>query len=308
MRLIRGNDPFAQLSAPSSRLGLPNGFLMHFGPALRAIAGIAILSVMDAVIKGMAAYYPIFQVTFLRFVCGTIVATGVILVTRPGWPSRETVIANGLRSIVAVLTATTFFYALGQLPLAETLVLSFLAPMFVAFFGMLLLKERVDSRIVGALVVGFLGTLIVVLGESGSSHAERSWSGVAAALASAVFYALSVVLLRQRAQRDQFIHIVLFQNLGPMLLISPFGLAVWQQPTAPHMAWFLVMGTLGVIGHILMATAFAKAEAARLASLEYTALIWATVIGYGVFNEVPTLATFIGGALIVGAALITSRH
>jgi S-adenosylmethionine uptake transporter len=281
---------------------------MHFGPALRATAGIAVLSVMDAVIKGMAPYYPIVQVALLRFACGSLVAAAVVMATRPGWPSRETAVANSMRSVVAVLTATTFFYALGQLPLAETLVLSFLAPTFVALFGILLLKERVDSRIVGALAVGFLGTLVVVVGGADADGPARSLSGVAAALASAVLYALSIVLLRQRAQRDKVMHIVIFQNVGPMLLIAPFGLAAWQTPTLPHLAWFMSMGLLGVIGHLLLTTAFAKAEAARLAPLEYTALIWAVLIGYGVFHEVPTLATFAGGALIVGAALITSRR
>jgi drug/metabolite transporter (DMT)-like permease len=281
---------------------------MHFGPAIRATAGIAVLSVMDAVIKGMAPHYPIVQVAFLRFVCGTIIATGVVLAIRPGWPSRETVAANAMRSVVGVLTATTFFYALGQLPLAETLVLSFLAPTFVALLSMLLLKERVDGRIVGALAVGFMGTLIVVVGGAEGEGPARSLTGVAAALASAVFYALSIVLLRQRAQRDKFMHIVIFQNAGPMLLIAPFGLAAWQPPTAAHLAWFLLMGILGVMGHVLMTTAFAKSEAARLAPLEYTALIWAVLIGYGVFHEVPTLATFAGGALIIGAALLTSRR
>jgi drug/metabolite transporter (DMT)-like permease len=280
---------------------------MHFGPVLRATAGIAVLSAMDAVIKGMAAHYPIFQVTLLRFACGTLVATGVAAAMRPGWPSRETVVANALRSVVAVLTATTFFYALGQLPLAETLVLSFLAPTFVALFGMLLLEEPVDRRIVGALAVGFAGTVVVALGGGGDG-ATRSWSGVAAAFASAVFYALSVVLLRQRAQRDKFIHIVIFQNVGPMLLVFPFGAAVWQPVVGPHLAWFLLMGVLGVIGHVLMATAFAKARAARLAPLEYTALIWAALIGYAAFGEIPTLATLGGGTLIIGAALITSRR
>jgi drug/metabolite transporter (DMT)-like permease len=281
---------------------------MYFGPVLRATAGIAFLSVMDAVIKGMAAHYPTFQVTFLRFASGSLVIAAVVVALRPGWPTRETVIANGLRSVVAVVTATTFFYALGELPLAETLVLSFMAPMFVALFGVILLKERVDGRIIGALIAGFVGTLVVVLGQAGGSDAPRSWTGVAAALASAVFYAFSVVLLRQRAQRDKFIHIVMFQNIGPMLLVSPFGLTVWQAPTLTHLGWFMVMGVLGVIGHVLLTSAFAKAEAARLAPLEYTALIWAAVIGYAAFGEVPTLATLTGGVLIIGAALATSRR
>lgn len=280
---------------------------MTFGPALRAVAGIAVLSAMDAVIKGLSAHYPTFQVALMRFAFGSLMAIAVAAATRPGWPSRETVVANGMRSVVAVLTASTFFYALGQLPLAETLVLSFLAPSFVALLGLVILREPVGLRIVGALAVGFAGTLIVAFG-GGEAAGARSLTGVAAALASAVFYALSVVLLRQRAQRDRFMHIVLFQNLGPLLLISPFGLAVWQTPALPHLAWAFVMGILGVAGHILMASAFAKAEAARLAPLEYTALIWAALLGYGVFGEIPTPATAIGGTLIVGAALLTSKR
>lgn len=281
---------------------------MQFGPALRAAAGIAVLSVMDAVIKGMAAHYPIFQVAFLRFACGTLVATGVVAALRPGWPSRETVVANLVRSVAAVVTAVSFFYALGQLPLAETLVLSFLSPMFIALFGVILLRERVDPRIVLAIAVGFGGTLVVVLGQSEGAQAARSWSGVAAALLSAVTYAFSLVLLRQRAQRDKFMHIVFFQNMGPGLLVLPLALVVWQPLNLAHLAWFMLMGVLGVIGHILMATAYARAEAARLAPLEYTALIWAVLIGYGVFSEIPTWATMGGGLLIVLAALLTSRR
>ncbi len=69
-----------------------------------------------------------------------------------------------------------------------------------------------------------------------------------------------------------------------------------------------MMGLLGTTGHILLATAYAKAEAARLAPLEYTALIWAAFIGYGVFHEVPTWATLGGGILIVAAAALASRR
>ena len=145
---------------------------MQFGPVLRAIAGIAVLSVMDAVIKGMAAHYQVFQVTFLRFACGSLVAACVVAVMRPGWPTREAARANAMRSVVAVLTACSFFYALGELPLAETLILSFLAPTFIALFGMLLLKEPVDARIVWALAVGFVGTLVVVLGGEGGQGAD----------------------------------------------------------------------------------------------------------------------------------------
>ena len=91
-------------------------------------------------------------------------------------------------------------------------------------------------------------------------------------------------------------------------LLAPAAMAVWVPPNAAHLGWFFSMGVLGVTGHVLMATAFARAEAARLAPLEYTALIWAALIGYGVFGEVPTLATAAGALLIIGAAAVASRR
>jgi drug/metabolite transporter (DMT)-like permease len=281
---------------------------MQFGPALRATAGIAVLSVMDAFIKGMSAYYPVLQVTFLRFVFGSLVAGIIVAALRPGWPSRPTVIANMIRSVTAAVTASTFFYALSQLPMAETLILSFLSPMFIAFFGLLMLKERVDLRIIGAILLGFVGTLIVVLGQTQEAGAARSWAGVAAALTSAVTYALSLVLLRQRAQKDKLLHIVAFMNMGPLILIAPFGVMVWQPLDPSHLVWFILIGMMAVSGHVLVVTAYAKVEAVRLAPLEYTALIWVAVIGYWSFNEITTWATFGGGALIILGALLTSRR
>ena len=188
---------------------------MKFGPALRAAAGIAVLSIMDAVIKGMSAYYPTFQVAFLRFACGSLVVAGVVAVLRPGWPSRETVAANSIRSVIAVVTAVSFFYALGQLPLAETLVLSFLSPMFIALFGMLLLREKVDTRIVGAIGIGFAGTLSRSRPDGGAGGGPLLDGRRARPCSRSITYALSLVLLRQRAQRDKFLHIVIFQNIGP---------------------------------------------------------------------------------------------
>ncbi|HEX8165604.1 MAG TPA: DMT family transporter [Beijerinckiaceae bacterium] len=281
---------------------------MIVGALARAAAAIAVLSAMDAVIKAMAAKYPIFEVAFLRFAFGLALAGGALALARPGRPSRETVIANAGRAALAVVTATTFFFALGQLPLAEALALTFLSPMFVALFGALMLGERPGRRILAALVAGFAGVLVVVSDQFGAAAETRSLAGVAAALVSAVCYAFGLVLLRARAQRDPMVYIVFFQNLGPALILSPFAYAVWQPPTATDLGAFLLMAALGVGGHFIMTSAFARAEAARLAALEYTALIWAALLGYLVFGEVPTLATLLGAVLIVTGAVVASRR
>jgi drug/metabolite transporter (DMT)-like permease len=180
--------------------------------------------------------------------------------------------------------------------------------MFVALFGVLLLGERADRRILIALAAGFLGVLVVVSDQVGGAERVRSAAGIAAALVSAVCYAFGLVLLRARAQRDRIVHIVLLQNLGAVLILAPAAAMVWRPPSLIDLLFFALIGALGVGGHFLLTSAFARAEAARLATLEYTALIWAAVLGYVFFAEVPTLGTALGAALIVTGAFVASRR
>lgn len=279
-------------------------------PAIaEAVAGIALLSVMDAIIKGVAARYPVVEVAFMRFLVGSVVMAGVVAVVRPGRPSRETLLVNGGRAILVVATATTFFFALSALPLAETLALSFLAPVFIAMFGALILRERIDRRIVGALAAGFAGMVVIVSAKAGGGSLTGTalW-GAIAAVTSAVTYALAMVLLRARAAKDPVVTIVALQNVVPAAILLVPAAIVWVTPTVRDAALFVAVGMLGVSGHLLLACAFAKAEAARLAPLEYTALVWAVILGFAFFGEVPTLSTMAGAALILGGALIASRR
>ena len=107
---------------------------------------------------------------------------------------------------------------------------------------------------------------------------------------------------------DRVETIVFFQNVGPALVLAAPAAAVWVPPHLPDLWLFLAIGCLGTIGHLILATAFARVEAARLAPLEYTALIWAVALGYLFFGEVPSPQTLAGGALIVLGALATARR
>jgi drug/metabolite transporter (DMT)-like permease len=272
-----------------------------------ALAGLALLCAMDALIKGVAQRFPVFEVAFARYLFGSLLILGLAAVARPGWPSAETLRANGLRALLVVITATTFYYALARLPLAETIALSFLSPIFVALAANLVLGETIDRRIVSGLGAGFAGMLVIVAGQTGLSFGG-SFSGVAAVLVSAVTYALSMVLLRARAQTDPVVTIVTIQNVAPAAILLVPALLVWQQPSPADWDVLTLLGTLGVLGHLLMARAYAKAQAARLAPLEYTALLWASLFGFAFFGEVPTPTTLAGAALIIGGAVVASRR
>lgn len=264
---------------------------------------------MDALIKDVTGRYPVVEAAFLRFCFGLLCALVGVAVMRPGWPSRETARANAARSLVVVATSLTFFYSVSVLPLAEAAALAFLAPVFIVLLSMALLGEKVSARIVYSLVLGFAGMLVIVSGKIGArGYSEEALLGAAAAIASALFFAATVVMLRNRAQRDPTVIIVLFHSLGPVVLLAVPASLLWVSPSAMDLAKFALIGTLGFCGHSLLALAFARAEASRLAPLEYTALLWASALGYLAFGDVPGLNTILGALLIaVGAALAHRR-
>jgi S-adenosylmethionine uptake transporter len=132
--------------------------------------------------------------------------------------------------------------------------------------------------------------------------------GAAAVLFSAVAYALNIIVLRHRATRDPLAQIILFQNLGPTLILLVPALWVWVTPTLADLVQFAICGALGVVAHTMLAHAFARIEAATLAPIGYVTLVWGVLLGFLFFAEVPGLATVAGAALIVVGTLITQRR
>ena len=280
---------------------------MTSGTALRAILGIALLTLMDVVIKAQMQQHPFIVALFMRFAMGGVCALAVLAMVRPAFPTRASIIGNTIRIPVVVLTAGSFFYSVSTLPLAEALTLSFLAPVFVALLGAVILKERLDGRILQALGFGLAGMLVMVWPrlQGGISGAEL---GVAAALFSAVSYAFNLILLRRIALKEHPAIIVLFQNAGPALCLVIPAWLYFVPMTTGDLAAYLLAGALGVGGHLFLTSAFARAPASRLAPIEYTALIWASLLGWLVFAEVPPLTTYAGALLIVAGAFAVSRR
>ena len=276
-------------------------------PMVLAVLGIGVLSAMDVLIKGIGARYPTFQLVFLRFAFGLVVLACLWLWMRPARPTREAVKINTLRGFIGLITATSFFYALQTLPLAETIAFSFLSPLFLTAFGVLLLGEALVPRLLVGLAIGFGGMVVMVAGQ-GMSSVTLPMAGVMAAIGSAVTYALSLTLLRQRAQQDALITIVAFQHIVPATLMLVPALLVWVPPTAGDLAIFGVMAAMGVTGHFLMGMAFKRAEASKLAVTEYSALIYAAILGFIFFDEIPGLATLAGTLLIVLGTALAMRE
>jgi drug/metabolite transporter (DMT)-like permease len=297
--------------------------MSRLSPPVLALIAIFILSVMDAMIKGASADFGTLQIVLMRFAMGALVMIFVFTALFPGWPSWETVRVNGLRGFLVVFTALTFFYGLATLPLAEALALSFLSPIFIAGLGIVLLKEQGSRWIVMGLALGTAGMLVMVYGLRADADAPRPLAGILAAIASAFSYGLAIVLLRARATKDPVVTIVFIQHLVPSFIVGFMALVVTlvivpqmadvpqlillKTPTAMDWVWFLGIGICGSIGHFVLALAFSREQAARLAPLDYTSLIWAVLFGYLFFEELPGFSTLVGACLIAMGAYLAGR-
>lgn len=281
--------------------------MTHLKPYIFATLGIGLLTAMDGVVKELMRNLPFIQAVCLRFAMGAIVALAVVAIMRPPVPTRSSVYANLWRVPLVVATASTFFFSVRELPLAEAIALSFLSPLFVALFGLLLLKEHVDRRIVVAIGFGLAG-MLVMLSPKLAAGITGSTPGVVAALAAAVFYALNLILLRKIAQNEHGTIIVAFQNAGPAVLLAIPAFLVWQPVSLQLWGVAALGGLLAVSGHLLVTRAFALATAARVATTEYTGLIWASLVGFVAFGEVPALVTYLGAGFIIAGAWIVSRQ
>ena len=284
--------------------------LPRLGPLfLLAIVAEGMLTLMDALIKELSPRYATLEIAFLRYAFGMVGAVIYALWKRPGWPTRETVAYNGLRAVLIVITATSFFFALARLPLADAIAMSFISPALTALLGAMMLGERLDWRVATALAAGFAGMLLIVGGKLGSTGVgEEVLIGAAAVLVSAVGYSLNLIMLRHRATRDPLAQIILFQNLGPALILAVPAWWVWTTPTAADFAQFASLGTIGVVAHTMLAHAFARIEAARLAPIGYVTLVWGVLFGFLFFADIPGLATIGGAALIVLGTLLAQRR
>lgn len=284
-------------------------WLASLSPVLIAAVAIGILTVMDATIKEATTRFSPLQVAFMRFVFGAAFALTLAVVFRAGWPSAESIRVNALRGVLVSMTAALFFYALSVLPLADAIGVSFASPFFVVLFGALILGERLDRRIWAGLGLGFLGMLVMLGGQIGqSSYSDAAWLGALAAVGSTLTYALAMVLLRARANKDSILVVVFLHSLVPAFVLSLPAYLVWRTPGGEDILLFAAMGALGCAGHIGLATAFFRAEAARLAPVEYTALVWGALIGFAVFGELPSPATLAGVGLIIAGTWLNGRR
>jgi len=296
--------------APASTVPLPRS--RHDSIALLcAVLATASFISMDSIIKLMSLRFDALQLSFFRFAGGSVFALALWLWKRSPLPARNAWRPHLLRSALLLVSLVGYFFALTRLPLVQTLTISYLAPIFVAVLSIPVLGERPAGSIWLALAAGLAGVVISAYPElraSMSAGVSGQLVGMASAAVAALSFAGVMLLARRQSSTESVWTILLVQSVLPLLLLA--GPAAWQWlPLGPgDIGLILAAGGLGTLGLLALTFAVTRLEASRVAPIEYTGLVWATVLGYLLFGELPTLATATSATLIVGGCFLLLRR
>lgn len=299
--------PAPPAAAPRPTAGAPVPARLAMLPILAAALAAAAFVGMDATIKALAPRYGAVQLAFFRFASGSAFALLIWLAWRTPMPPPGRRWPHALRSALLMVTLALYFHALSVLELAQAVAMGYTAPIFISLLAMLWLGERPSRWIWAALALGVAGAAVALWPELIRSSNVRL-TGLAVAALSAVSFAFVMVLTRQQAQRDALPTFMLLQNLLPTAMLAAPA-ARWWQPLAQGDAVRVVAaGALATVGLLSITWALRHAEASRLAPVEYSGLLWAALVGYLVFGEVPSAYTVASGLLIVAGCLLLLKR
>ncbi len=280
----------------------------HLAPFLAVAAGIASFSVMDGLMKNASLAIGAYSALVWR----SLISMGVMLPlwkARGGtWPRGEVLRLHALRGLNSAFMASTFFWGLKYLPLAEGMAISFIAPLIALYLAAVTLGEKIGSRAILASVLGLGGVVVIAAGRLGQGgyDAKAAW-GIASILTSAVLYAWNLILQRRQALIAGPVEVAAFQAVFTGLFLSFAAPWLLQLPSAPALLDIAGSALLATISLMLISWGYGREETQVLLPLEYSAFIWAALTGWVMFDEALTLPTIAGAALIVTGCLIAAR-
>ena len=279
---------------------------LPMSPLALAMIGVAMGCVLDATIKHLGVAYTAVLIATVRYLFGTMFSGATVLALKRKLPDAAGLRRHALRSVAVTGSAVLFFHSLTILPIAEATVLIFGAPLVIAPLAWWILGEKMQPTAVVALMVGFVGVLITVQGAPEAADTARRMEGIISGVSASALYALSIVLLRQLAQKDDAVVTAFLGNVFPSLYLIGPAIFLGVTPAAGDLPIFAVAGLTGFLLWFLLTQAYARAPAQSLAAAEYTALIWSALLGYFFFAEVPRWQVWIGALVIVAAVTLSA--
>ncbi len=265
---------------------------------LAAMVGITLV---DATAKHLAVGLNGVQIAwgYFTFIAVTL-ALGFLVAGVPPrrWLRTRHPGLQALRAALLVGSLSLLFIGLRYLELADATVISFAAPLFMTALSWPVLRERVGPHRWAAVLVGWAGVVIVMRPGLGVMH----WAA-ALPLIGSMFFAGFQLVTRIITAREDHLATLFYTSAGGALLLTLALPFVWQTPDWPTWGWMALSGAIGAAAHFAMINAFAVTEAALLGPFNYSRLLWALLLGWFAFGDLPDGPTLAGGGLIVASGL-----
>jgi drug/metabolite transporter (DMT)-like permease len=270
------------------------------------VGNLVVMTLLSAAVRELVNRdYPLAEVLLFRYVFASVVFI-VILLSSAGLSALATrrPLDHAIRSVSGVVSLTLFFFAITRIPIADATAIAYAAPIFITLLSIFLLGEVIGLRRWAAVIVGFVGVLLITRPQADSLDV-----GVLAALGSAVAGAMVAIWLRKLSSSEKSVAIGIYYNVfGSLVCLGWVWLSGWLTPRGVD-AWLFIGFGLGCgLQQWLLTVSFRYAEASLLAPFEYLAMVFAAIIGFVFWGEIPTLTTWIGGAIIAASGLFIFKR
>lgn len=266
-------------------------------------ASASLFGLMAVLIRHASAGLHPFEIAFFRSLFGALAALPLLFAGGARVLRTDRLWFYVVRCAIGTGAMLASFWAIAHLPLAQAIALSYASPMFVTIGAVIFLGELVRARRWSAVLVGFLGVLVIVRPGGDGFTGASLVALLGAALSGAV-----TISIKFLSRSDPVNTIVLLTTWLWVPLSLPAALMVWQWPHAGLWPWLVVIGVLGTAGQYTWTHALRLADASSLAPFSYLQLVVVTVLAWLAFAEVPDRYTVLGALIVVGSSLYIARR
>ncbi len=236
------------------------------------------------------------QAAFIRYAFGVVLIAPVLLRMFAAGVRPSRLGLHMLRGVAHGIAVMLWFFAMARIPIAQVTAIGFTTPIFTTMGAVLFLGEVLHARRIAAIVVSFLGTLIIL--RPGAVSIDL---GAFAQLAAAPLFACSFLIAKKLTETESSASIVAYMSVFVTLALLLPALLVWRTPTLTELGWLFVTAIFATAGHYTLTRAMQTAELTVLQPFSFLQLIWATLLGFYAFSEVPDVWTLTGGAVIIAS-------
>jgi drug/metabolite transporter (DMT)-like permease len=262
-----------------------------------------VFSSQDTLSKILVVDYSPFQIAWCRYAINLLIlipfllrSRGKVLVSKLPWIQLA-------RGFAVAGSAVAFMAGLGRMPIADATAIQFISPLLITAFSIPFLGEKVGPRRWIAVIVGFIGIVIIV--RPGSDAFQF---GALLPLFSAALWAIGMVLTRRIKNAESALTTLGISTLVAIAILSAILPFVWSPLTVRAALLLLAMGLISILGQYLMILGYSRRPASVLAPLSYTQMVWSTISGMVIFGAVPGLPTWVGGGIVVASGLYVLRR